>query len=110
LNDDNVFKQTILFDGQVAGNIVSWEGSDQRQIGYWLGKPYWGRGIATRALAQFLDQVRARPLYAHVARHNIASLRVLQKCGFTLCGEDAEERILQRPYLATYVPLLIHPN
>lgn len=62
-------------------------------------------GIATQALSQFLDQVRLRLLYAHVARHNIASIRVLEKCGFTICRKsrypsatgdgDLEEFILQ---------------
>jgi RimJ/RimL family protein N-acetyltransferase len=90
LADTTGFIQTILFEGRVAGNIVSWEHSGQREVGYWLGKAYWGKGIATRALAQFLGQVKERPLYAYVARHNIASLRVLQKCGFTIIGEEQE--------------------
>jgi len=51
-------------------------------------KNYWGKGIATKALAAFPGHVKARPLYAHVAKHNIASIRVLEKCGFTICGED----------------------
>jgi RimJ/RimL family protein N-acetyltransferase len=51
-------------------------------VGYWLGRSYWGRGIATRALALFLPLVPARPLYAHVASHNTGSMRVLVKCGF----------------------------
>ncbi len=63
-------------------------------MGYWLGREYWGKGIATRALSLFLDQVTARPLYAYVAKHNLASIRVLQKCGFTITSEEAEEVIL----------------
>jgi RimJ/RimL family protein N-acetyltransferase len=90
LGDETIAKQTILFNGRVAGNIVSWEQSGEREVGYWIGKEYWGKGVATGALAAFLGHVRARPLYAHVAKHNIASVRVLEKCGFTLCGEDKE--------------------
>jgi RimJ/RimL family protein N-acetyltransferase len=86
--DDAVILKTIIFDGQVAGNIVSFEMSGKREVGYWIGKEYWGKGIATRALAAFLDQVKTRPLYAHVAKHNIGSRRVLEKCGFTIVGED----------------------
>lgn len=82
-------KRTILFDGRVAGNIVSFEQDGQRQVGYWLGKEYWGMGIATRALSAFLGEVTVRPLYAYVAKHNIASRRVLEKCRFTICGEGA---------------------
>ena len=88
LGDDAVAKKTILFDGQVAGYIVSFERSGERLVGYWIGKAFWGKGVATRALAAFLGCVDARPLFAHVAKHNLASIRVLEKCGFTICGED----------------------
>ena len=88
MRDETVIIQTILCDGRVAGNIVSFEQSGARQVGYWIGKEYWGQGVATQALSQFLGHVKARPLYAHVAKHNIASIRVLEKCGFTICGED----------------------
>jgi len=86
--DDSVILKTILFDRQVAGNIVNFEMSDKQEVGYWIGKEYWGKGIATRALAAFLDHAKTRPLYAHVAKHNIGSRRVLEKCGFTIVGED----------------------
>lgn len=88
LGDETVTTKTILFDGHVAGNVVSWEQSGERDAGYWIGKEYWGKCIATSALSAFLDQVKARPLYAHVAKHNIASIRVLENCGFTFAGED----------------------
>jgi len=86
-DESNILK-TILFDGQVAGNIVCWEGSGKWEVGYWIGKEYWGKGIATKALLLFLGFVKTRPLFAHVAKHNIGSLRVLEKCGFTVIGED----------------------
>lgn len=86
--NESVILKTILFDGQVAGNIVSFVQSGEREVGYWIGKEYWGKGIATRALAAFLDYVKTRPLYAHVAKHNIGSRRVLEKCGFAVEGED----------------------
>ena len=89
LGDDTVVKQTIVVDGQAAGNIVSFMESGNREVGYWIGKGYWGRGVATRALSQFLELVDARPLYAHVAKHNVGSIRVLEKCGFTISGEDS---------------------
>ena len=88
LGDETNIIKTILFNGQVAGNVVSFEQSGERDVGYWIGKKYWGKGIATRALSQFLNQDTTRPLYARVAKHNIASLRVLQKCGFTITGEE----------------------
>ena len=92
--ESNILK-TIVFDGQVAGNIVGWESSGEWEVGYWIGKEYWGKGIATKALFLFLDLLRTRPLYAHVAKHNIASRRVLEKCGFKVIREEPEEFILK---------------
>lgn len=87
LVDETVDKKTILFDRQVVGYMVSFERGGKRQVGYWIGKTFWGKRIATRALAGFLDCVDRRPLYAYVAKHNVGSLRVLEKCGFTIHGE-----------------------
>lgn len=93
--DETVTIKTILLDGHVAGNVVSWEQSGERLVGYWIGKKYWGKGVATEALSAFLLHVKARPLRARVAKHNIASIRVLEKCGFTFSGEEVEELILE---------------
>ena len=81
-SDGTAVQRTIVADGAVAGNIVSWEQDGQRLLGYWVGREHWGRGVATEALAQFVRQVTARPLYAHVAVHNTGSIRVLEKCAF----------------------------
>jgi RimJ/RimL family protein N-acetyltransferase len=83
----------ILFQGEVAGNIVSWEQAGKRKVGYWLGKSYWGKGIASAGLFHFLREVKVRPLFAHVAKQNVASIRVLQKCGFTIAGEDKDHSV-----------------
>lgn len=81
--------RTIIADGRVAGNIVSWDHLGKREIGYWLGKEFWGKGIASRALAAFLPLIPERPLYAHVAKHNVASRRVLEKSNFRIISADA---------------------
>lgn len=86
--DDSVVLRIIMHEEEVTGSIVSWEQSGMRLVGYWLGKRFWGRGLATAALRQFARIVEARPLYAYVAKHNLGSIRVLEKCGFTVCGED----------------------
>jgi RimJ/RimL family protein N-acetyltransferase len=89
LGDASIIKQTILFDGQVAGSISCYQDELGRpEVTYWIGKPYWGQGIATRALAALLAHVPQRPLYARVAKDHLASLRVLEKGGFAICGED----------------------
>src|SRR4051794_4054931 len=90
LGEPTAAVQTIEADGQVAGNVVSWADGERRLIGYWLGKEFWGRGIATAALAAFLEQLATRPLYAHVAHANHGSIRVLEKCGFKRVGGDRE--------------------
>ena len=86
-NEALIFK-AIVFDGRVAGSIVCWEQDGEHEVGYWLGKEYWGKGIATLALAEFLKIVTTRPLIAHVAKHNIGSKRVLEKNGFAVIGDD----------------------
>jgi RimJ/RimL family protein N-acetyltransferase len=91
LADDACLKRTIVVDGQVAGHIGSFGRDGKREVGYWIDRTLWGRGIMSQALPAFLCLEPTRPLYAGVAPHNIASLRVLEKCGFTLCGSATDE-------------------
>jgi RimJ/RimL family protein N-acetyltransferase len=90
LGDGTGTAKTIVCGGRVAGYILSfiapWSG--QREVSYWVGRDQWGRGVATKALATFVDGQAERPLYARAARDNIASIRVLEKCGFILIGRD----------------------
>ena len=53
-------------------------------FGVQIDRAFWGRGVATEALSAFLCVEQTRPLYAGVAKHNVASIRVLEKCGFKL--------------------------
>lgn len=87
LGDREVTKKTILLGGEVVGYVVGFERNGKREVGYWIGRPYWGKGIATRALAQFLGMATERPLYAIVTKHNVASIRVLEKSGFTIVDQ-----------------------
>lgn len=82
LANDSALTMTIVSDGEVAGNIGCWEADGQRFVGYWIGRRFWGRGLATQALAELVRMVDARPLYAHVVASNVASIRVLEKNGF----------------------------
>ncbi len=81
-------------DERIAGNIVSWNSDGKRELGYWIDRAYWGRGMATAALSAFLRLEQTRPLFAGVAKHNSASLRVLEKCGFTFAEDDDTHLIL----------------
>ena len=47
-----------------------------------------GEGCRPQALSQLLAQVQTRPIYARAAKDNVASIRVLEKCGFTITGGD----------------------
>jgi RimJ/RimL family protein N-acetyltransferase len=96
-NDTNVVR-AIEVDGEVAGNIGSWEQDGRRFVGYWLGRGFWGRGIATAALAEFVQELKVRPLHAWVAASNAGSIRVLEKCGFVEIGSrttDVEELLFE---------------
>ena len=88
LTGETVTARTILVGGRVAGNVVAFGPVGDRHVGYWLGREYWGQGIATAALSMFLAHVVERPLYARVAKHNLGSIRVLEKNGFTNLGAD----------------------
>src|SRR5262249_35091636 len=90
LGDDSITKRTILFGGQVAGNIgafvAPWSG--QLEVTYWIGREFWGKGIATSALGVFRTAVKIRRVYARAAKDNTPSRRVLEKCGFTIAGYE----------------------
>ena len=91
LADETILLRTIaLPDGQIAGYLVSFMMDDEREVGYWLGREFWGRGIATEALRQFIALLPERALHARAAKDNHASLRVLEKCGFEIVGETSE--------------------
>jgi len=84
----DMLKQTVVVDGEVAGDIGSWPDEADRNVGYWIGRDFWGRGVATAALRAFLELETTRPLTAHVAVHNLGSRRVLEKCGFVVVREQ----------------------
>lgn len=102
--------RTIVWDGQVVGSVASYEESGRPEVTYWIGRAHWGKGIATRALTAFLAQVNTtRPIYARVAKDNLGSRRVLEKCGFQVIGgskgfarargEEIEELLLERSHV-----------
>lgn len=84
----------IEVDGQAAGGIGFVSGTDverfSAEIGYWLGEPYWGRGIATEALtlvtAHAFRAFNLLRLFALPFADNAASVRVLEKAGYVLEG------------------------
>jgi RimJ/RimL family protein N-acetyltransferase len=105
LRENESLTRTIVLGDEVAGNVVCFEQKGRRLVGYWLGRKFWGRGVATRALSMFLREIPFRPLHAYVAKHNAGSIRVLEKCGFVVSGEGvvpaAEGREAVEEYLFT---------
>lgn len=107
LADERVTMRTVLVDGQVAGNVGSFFDPDlqRTEVTYWIARAHWGRGIATRALRELLRVVGTRPMYARAAADNVASIRVLEKCGFVRVdagrdfanarGEETDEVVLR---------------
>lgn len=64
--------------------------SGTAEIGYWLGEPYWGKGIASQAVELLLPYAFGELLFvrlqAMVFAENHASMRILEKCGFVCEG------------------------
>src|SRR5256712_7881197 len=119
LNDDTVVVKTIMFDGNVVGSVAKFVDKEfgKPEITYWIGKEYWGMGIATKALSKFLSDIRLRPIYGRAATDNVASIRVMEKCGFTISesskgvanarGKEIEEVILE---LSGHTAICIRTN
>ncbi|MFJ1603379.1 GNAT family N-acetyltransferase [Streptomyces sp. NPDC088253] len=101
LGDDTVLVRTVTVGGEPAGNLVSWWEDERRFVGYWFGRPYWGRGIGTKAVARFLELEKVRPLYADPFTGNTASVRLLERHGFqhhgTVRHGDDEHTLLVLP-------------
>jgi len=88
LSNDSVTMLTILWRGAVAGNVGSFTLGDDRDVAYWIDRDYWGTGIATEALRQFLRIDTTRPIHATAVKDNLGSIRVLAKNGFEMVGSD----------------------
>ena len=85
----------MVFGIDYAGELIGIcgytpEGGRTAQLGYWIGKPYWGRGFATEAVRALINHGFTKGGIKHFGgRHfdgNAASARVIQKLGFRACG------------------------
>ncbi len=88
LGDETVVMRTIVLQNQVVGHLAKFVMFDKPEITYWIDKAFWNRGIASQALALFLNQYQSRPIFAHAAADNLASIHVLEKCGFVTIGRE----------------------
>ena len=75
---------------QVQHAVGDFENKFVYLVGFWLGREFWGRGYATEAVLEILNFMDARWIrrrtFAKVHPDNIASCRVLEKCGFERCS------------------------
>jgi ribosomal-protein-alanine N-acetyltransferase len=88
LADPTINMRTILQNDTIAGSVSKYEMDGKAEITYWIGREFWGQGIATSALQKLLAIEPMRPMNARVAFDNIGSQRVLEKCGFIKTGAD----------------------
>lgn len=88
LADPRVLTRTIVADGVVVGSIARYERDGKPEVTYWIGSEHWGKGFASAALRAFLAEAPERPLFAAAAADNVASIRVLEKCGFRTTGRE----------------------
>jgi ribosomal-protein-alanine N-acetyltransferase len=88
LTDPTKTSRTILVDNEIAGSIAKFILEDRAEITYWIDKKFWGQGIATTALKEFLNIETTRPIFGRVAFDNYGSQKVLEKCGFVKIGSD----------------------
>ena len=88
LTDPSIHMRTIKINDVIAGSIAKYIMENEAEITYWIDHPFWGQGIATAALKDFLKLEKIRPLYGRVAFDNYSSQKVLEKCGFVKTGKD----------------------
>jgi RimJ/RimL family protein N-acetyltransferase len=88
LSSPQITQRTIIAEGQVAGYMGCFPNGKNLEVTFWLGREFWGRGLATEALNRMLRLVQGRPIFARVAADNAGSMRVLQKCGYKIIGKN----------------------
>jgi RimJ/RimL family protein N-acetyltransferase len=86
LHDPSVMALAVTQGSEVLGYVASFNDESARLLGYWIGRPHWRRGVGRAAVSLFLESEKTRPLHARVARSNVASIRILERCDFRLVG------------------------
>lgn len=108
LNDPTVNNQTIIADSVIAGSIAKFVMEDDAELTYWIDKDFWGKGVATAALKNFLTIETARPIFGRVAFDNFGSQKVLENCGFVKIGTDTGFANARETEIEEYIYRLDH--
>lgn len=88
LADPTITVLAIVCGDELVGTVGAFVAEGDLEVTYWVDRAWWGRGIATRALALLLEDVTDRPVHGRVAADNLASRRVLEKAGFRAVGTE----------------------
>jgi RimJ/RimL family protein N-acetyltransferase len=89
MDSTGTVNKIILRGDEVAGHVSCYRQEGELEVTYWLGKKHWGKGVATEALKKLLQEIAHRPVFARAAKDNVGSIRVLEKCGFKIIGENS---------------------
>ena len=102
LSAPNTFALYLKSEGHVIGDIVLMIGQasfeklpdTEAELGYWIGKPYWGQGLTTEAARKMIryafEELKLEKLWSGYFDGNDASRRVQEKCGFRYCYTKRE--------------------
>lgn len=113
---NNAVTKVIEYQGEFIGSIgvhpqSAWK-AHTAEIGYWLGEPYWGKGLASNALKKMSDYAFAvlnyKKLFAPVLNPNKSSMAVLEKCAYQLEGIHKQEVRKGNQYFDIYYYAKLH--
>ena len=88
LSNPTINMFTIRINNAIVGSIAKFVMDDEAELTYWIDRKFWGKGVATTALKEFLKIEQTRPIRGRVAFDNYGSQKVLEKCGFVKIGTD----------------------
>lgn len=95
MHNKDKYEFAIILENKLVGGIVLENPNSNKKIfevGYYISRPYWGKGIATEALKILskyaFNTLKLRKIWAGIISHNPASGRVLEKAGFKLEGRQ----------------------
>jgi RimJ/RimL family protein N-acetyltransferase len=88
LTDPTITVLGVVCGDELVGTVGAFVAEGDLEVTYWVDRAWWGRGVATRALALLLEDVTDRPVHGRVAADNLASRRVLEKAGFRAVGTE----------------------
>lgn len=88
VDNPKIKMQTIRLENRIVGSVVHFDIMNETNVSYWIDQEFWGKGIATEALNEFIKGSDKRPLFGRVAYDNFGSQKVLEKCGFKVIGKE----------------------